>query len=200
MRFAAALLAVPALAFALGIAGHAVAQDAPTARVEVAEHSALGEHLVDGDGRTLYLFADTDLLDDETETVREGVRDASPRCDTSCTSAWPQLRSGDDPRAGPGVEEDLLYAAGEGMARQAVYNGWPLYRFAGDAEAGDALGQGIAPPDRQAFGGTWYAVAPNGTPIEASLPADDAGGEDEGAGEREGEDDDENEDGGGGYY
>ena len=36
---------------------------------------------------------------------------------------------------------------------------WPLYRFAGDQAPGDVNGQGS--------GGVWFAMAPDGTLIEA---------------------------------
>jgi len=36
---------------------------------------------------------------------------------------------------------------------------WPLYRFAGDHAPGDVNGQGS--------GGVWFAMAPDGTLIEA---------------------------------
>ena len=68
---------------------------------------------------------------------------------------------------------------------QVTYNGWPLYYYLGDMEAGVATGQGL--------GDNWYVLDATGTAIgqAAAAPADDAGGDD-GEGEDdggEGEDD-----------
>ena len=48
---------------------------------------------------------------------------------------------------------------------QVTYNDWPLYYFAGDAQAGDTNGQGV--------GDVWFAVDASGNAIKS-------GGGDEG--------------------
>lgn len=192
------------LAAALVLAAAAHAQQAgDPAQVEVAEHPELGEHLVDAQGRTLYLFAEEAALEAEPDTVREGLREATPNCFSSCTAVWPRVRSDGAPQAGAGVDADLLYVEEVRGTQQAVYNGWPLYRFASDTRRGDALGQAITPPSNQAFGGAWYAVAPDGTPITTELepPEDDAGEDGDGDGDGgDGGDGDDGDDDGGGYY
>ena len=45
---------------------------------------------------------------------------------------------------------------------QATYNGWPLYRFQGDAGKGEATGEKL-----KQFGGAWYLVTPDGKPAKA---------------------------------
>lgn len=120
-----------------------------SATVSVAPTS-LGDVLVDGDGRTLYLFTK-----DEGETST---------CTGGCASAWPALMVDGPPVAGTGVDEAQL---GTNAAGQVTYGGRPLYRYAQDAEAGDVTGQGV--------GGVWFAVDADGNPIEseASAPSND---------------------------
>jgi predicted lipoprotein with Yx(FWY)xxD motif len=51
--------------------------------------------------------------------------------------------------------------------RQVMLNGWPLYRYAGDAEPGQWEGQGVA--------GIWFAVQPDGEKnLNCLRPAGDA--------------------------
>lgn len=46
---------------------------------------------------------------------------------------------------------------------QVTYNGWPLYYFARDKQAGDTTGQGV--------GQVWYVVSPQGDQISAAQTA-----------------------------
>jgi predicted lipoprotein with Yx(FWY)xxD motif len=112
------------------------------ATVDVGD-TGLGEVLVDAEGKTLYLFTN----DQGTTT---GANDALQQ-------AWPPLtvESEDDVVAGEGVDEELLGTAAQADGRLWVtYNDHLLYRFGGDAAAGDTAGQGI--------GGVWFAVTPAG--------------------------------------
>jgi predicted lipoprotein with Yx(FWY)xxD motif len=108
--------------------------------------STLGQTLVDGQGRTLYLFkADT--------------ADRS-NCHGACASAWPPYLSSGAPQAGTGVTGGQLGTIpGDGGA-QVTYHGHPLYYYAGDSQPGDATGQGL-----DQFGAKWYVVAPDGVGI-----------------------------------
>ena len=42
-----------------------------------------------------------------------------------------------------------------------TYNGWPLYTYTGDVEAGQATGQAI-----DLNGGPWYVLRPSGAPLD----------------------------------
>ncbi|PSL08513.1 putative lipoprotein with Yx(FWY)xxD motif [Haloactinopolyspora alba] len=114
-------------------------------RVELAD-TPLGEILVDGDGRTLYLF---------TPDTPEG----SP-CDAECLANWPPLEG--DVEAGEGVDAELLgtFERDDGTV-QASYADWPLYYFAGDEASGDLNGQGV--------NDVWYVVDAEGNPVETPL-------------------------------
>ena len=113
------------------------------ATVMVATDPALGEYLVDADGRTLYLF-----------TQDQGTATA---CSGGCVDNWPPIVS-DTPTAGDGIDADQLATADGIEPNQVTYHDHLLYYFAGDQAAGDTNGVGI--PD-------WYAVDPAGNAIEA---------------------------------
>jgi predicted lipoprotein with Yx(FWY)xxD motif len=140
----------PALAVTL-LALPALAQDAAT--VAAAEGGGFGPHLVDGDGRPLYLFT--------TDTQGEGDA-ARISCSGECLDAWPLLTTTGDPVAGEGVEPQLLDTIMHDGERVVTYNGWPLYHFVRDQGADAPQGQDI-----QSFGGEWYLVTPEGTELHA---------------------------------
>ncbi len=129
------------------------ATDAPSvpvtgaATVNVAEVGTFGQALVDGEGRTLYLFTN--------DTQNSGTSS----CTGDCLVAWPPLFTDGDPVAGEGVDAALLgtIALPDGTT-QVTYNGWPLYYYAEDTASGDVNGQGV--------GGVWFVVSPTGEMIE----------------------------------
>jgi predicted lipoprotein with Yx(FWY)xxD motif len=110
--------------------------------------SKLGNILVDGKGRTLYLF--------------EADKRTSSTCDGACASAWPPLATTGKPTAGSGVSASKLGTTkrADGTA-EVTYNGHPLYTFSGDKAPGQTTGQGS-----QAFGAEWYALSAAGNTIE----------------------------------
>jgi len=143
---AAAALAVAALAVVLvsrsshAAGGPAARRPAPGADVRVAS-SRFGRILVDGRGRTLYLF----LQDHRGRSA----------CSRGCARVWPPLTVTGTPQAGPGVRAAKLHTVRRrDGARQVVYNGHPLYRMSADVRAGQIAGQ--------AFLGQWFVVSPAG--------------------------------------
>jgi predicted lipoprotein with Yx(FWY)xxD motif len=108
--------------------------------------SKLGRTLVDGQGRTLYLF--------EADSAGRSA------CHGACASAWPPYLSNGAPQAGNGVAGGQLGTIpGDGGA-QVTYHGHPLYHHAGDSRPGDTTGQGL-----DQFGARWFVVAPDGDEI-----------------------------------
>jgi predicted lipoprotein with Yx(FWY)xxD motif len=95
--------------------------------------------LVDGQGRTLYLF--------------EKDQGTTSACVNACAKAWPAFMG--TATAGAGANASLLGAANG----QVTYNGHLLYYFAADKAAGDANGIGIP---------SWYTVAPDGNKVDKS--------------------------------
>jgi predicted lipoprotein with Yx(FWY)xxD motif len=108
----------------------------------------VGSALVDGQGRTLYLF--------------EADKGSTSTCGGACASIWPPAKASGKPTAGPGVDAAKLGTTRRGDGTlEVTYNGHPLYRYAPDAKAGDATGQGL-----NQFGAKWYVLAASGTKID----------------------------------
>jgi predicted lipoprotein with Yx(FWY)xxD motif len=144
MRRALAAIAVAGLALALAGTGLA-AGGAATVKTR---HGKLGTFLVDGKGRTLYLF--------------EKDKTKKSRCSGSCAVAWPPLTTTGKPQAAGSAKASLLGTSkrSDGTT-QVTYNGHPLYRFVQDKKAGDTKGEGV-----DAFGAEWYVLSPSGKKIE----------------------------------
>jgi predicted lipoprotein with Yx(FWY)xxD motif len=119
--------------------------------------SNLGEVLVNAQGRTVYLFG-----------ADNGTKSA---CSGTCAVNWPPLITSGTPTVGKGASTSLVgTATRSGGETQVIYNGHPLYLFAGDQKAGDTNGQGVT-----AFGGTWYALTSAGNQVAATSPSTGAG-------------------------
>jgi predicted lipoprotein with Yx(FWY)xxD motif len=129
-------LAVLALAATSTAAGHA-------ARLKT-HKTQKGTILVDGKGRTLYLF-------------RKDTKDKS-HCSDACAADWPPLLTTGRPKVSGLVRKSLLGTTKRSDGKtQVTYGGHPLYLYVGDVKAGDVNGQGVF-----AFGARWYAVTPSG--------------------------------------
>ena len=140
------LIALAAAALVALTAGASVHAAGGTAAVKT-RHAKLGTVLVDGSGRTLYLFR----------------KDKSTRstCSGACATDWPPLLTTGKPAASGSARKALLGTSTRSDGRtQVTYNGHPLYRFSGDHKAGDTTGQGVS-----AFGARWYAVGAAGKRI-----------------------------------
>jgi predicted lipoprotein with Yx(FWY)xxD motif len=158
MRKLLVLIPIAALALA-GSSATATGKpaSAPVATASAAKHAvvktrstSLGTILVDSRGRTLYLF--------RKDTGRRS------QCSGACASAWPPLITRQKPRArGAARQSKLSTSRRANGARQVLYKGHPLYRYAFDSAPGDTNGQGVL-----AFGAHWYVMAPSGKAITSS--------------------------------
>jgi predicted lipoprotein with Yx(FWY)xxD motif len=109
-----------------------------------AASTKLGMVLVDGSGRTLYLF--------EKDQPNQST------CSGACAAAWPVDHSSGPPKAGSGVQASLLGTINRSdNTTQVTYNHHPLYYYSGDSQAGQQNGQGL-----NNFGAAWFVVAPAG--------------------------------------
>ena len=111
-------------------------------------NGALGVYLVDGQGRTLYMF------DADTEEGKSA-------CYGGCATAWPPLTTTGAPTASGSTAGDKLKTITRtDGSKQVVYGEYPLYYFDKDTAAGQT--------DGQAVGGTWWVVGSDGEPIKTA--------------------------------
>jgi predicted lipoprotein with Yx(FWY)xxD motif len=139
---AAAALSLAGLGSALA-AGHSTRP----ATVSTAR-TGLGRIIVDGRGRTLYLF--------------EKDRRGRSACSGTCAVYWPPLLTHGKPRAAGGARQSRLGTIRRpNGSRQVTYAGHPLYRYVQDTRRGQTSGEGS-----QLFGAGWDALTPAGKKIE----------------------------------
>ncbi|WP_406457774.1 SCO0930 family lipoprotein [Streptomyces sp. NBC_00876] len=123
-------------------------------QLAVRDSERLGKVVTDGEGFTLYRFD------------KGAASPPTSNCEGDCAKAWPPLPAG-NVTAAAGTDAALIgkVTRADGT-RQLTLAGWPVHRYAKDAEPGDAQGQGA--------GGTWFAVAPDGK--KAAVNADGPSG------------------------
>jgi predicted lipoprotein with Yx(FWY)xxD motif len=122
------------------------APPAQAATVAIA-NSSVGNILVNGQGRTVYMFSP----DSATTSA----------CSGACATFWPPVTVHGTPTAGSGANASLVgtIKRSDGTT-QVTYNHHPLYTFQQDQKAGDTKGQGV-----QAFGGGWHVLSPAGAQV-----------------------------------
>ena len=124
------------------------ASSAPTATVALASNPKLGQILVDGNGRKLYLFV--------------ADKGTSSTCYGACATYWPPLLTGEAPVAGTGVTASLLGTTKRtDGTTEVTYAGHPLYYVVTDHNPGDATGQAV-----NNFGAAWFVVGVDGNKIQ----------------------------------
>jgi predicted lipoprotein with Yx(FWY)xxD motif len=106
--------------------------------------SGLGKVVVDGNGRTVYVF------DKDTS--------GKSNCEGDCLAMWPAVAAGDGTPQLDGIDASMVttITRSDG-SKQLAIGGLPLYVFASDAKAGDAKGQ--------AYGGIWWVIGADGQKI-----------------------------------
>jgi predicted lipoprotein with Yx(FWY)xxD motif len=111
--------------------------------LSVARNDTVGTTVVDGKGFTLYRF--------DRDTSSPSVSN----CAGACAKAWPPVRFTPKLRL-KGIGRRLIgnIMTKDGIC-QATLGGRPLYRYGKDTGPGQSNGQGV--------GGTWFAVAPDGS-------------------------------------
>jgi predicted lipoprotein with Yx(FWY)xxD motif len=115
--------------------------------------SSLGRILVDGRGRTLYLFAKD--------------RRGKSSCTGQCAVYWPPLIASAKWLAVAGAKQSLLGTTKRADGRlQLTYNHHPLYAFVKDMAKGQTNGEEV-----DAFGAEWYAISAAGAKVEKAAEA-----------------------------
>ena len=121
--------------------------------------SGLGRVLVDGRGRTLYLFAKD--------------KHGKSACSGKCASFWPPLITSGKPLATAGAKTSLLGTTRRADGRlQVTYNHHPLYTFVSDTRKGQTNGEEV-----DAFGAEWYALSAAGAKVEKNDTTTSSGGD-----------------------
>ena len=144
MRRVKIVIAVLALALVATVATSFAASSGTSVK---AAKSRFGKIVVDGRGRTLYLF--------KKDTKGHSA------CNGACASYWPPLLTSAKPVAAAGAKQSLLGTIRRSDGKkQVTYGGHPLYRFVQDAKPGQIKGQ-----DTHFFGGGWYVVSPAGKQV-----------------------------------
>lgn len=119
------------------------------ATIAVATKEPFGPHLVDSQGRSIYVL----------EGNRTGAAPAAePKtCTDACLEAWPPVLTQGVPNAGAQVDSSKLGTVTSRAGVQVTYAGWPLYYYVGDRQPGSTSGHELH--DRW---GEWYLLAPSG--------------------------------------
>jgi predicted lipoprotein with Yx(FWY)xxD motif len=121
--------------------------------VQIAETDLYGPILVDSQCRSLYAFM-SDV-------------DGEPTCVDECAEEWPPLfvTGNEVPPLADELDPGLFSVVEHADGPMLKVGDWPLYYFEHDTAPGDTNGQGVG-PGGEGFGGLWWLVAPDGTPIE----------------------------------
>jgi predicted lipoprotein with Yx(FWY)xxD motif len=121
-------------------------------KLGVASLPKVGAVLVNGQGRTLYVF-----IPDHAKKVT---------CVGGCASIWPPLTvaAGQKPAITSPVQAKLVSSDPDPSGGQVVtYNGWPLYLYVADPGPGTDHGEGV-----NSSGGLWYAIRPTGALVRST--------------------------------
>src|SRR5436309_14088614 len=111
-------------------------------------NTALGRVLVDGRGRTLYLFGKD--------------KQGRSACSGKCAGFWSPLIASGKPLATAGAKASLLGTTKRtDGSLQVTYNHHPLYTFVKDTRKGQTNGEEL-----DVFGAEWYAVSAAGAKVE----------------------------------
>ena len=107
--------------------------------------SDFGRIVANGRGKAFYLF--------------DKERLGRSECYGACAMAWPPVFAGGRPRAGKGIEPDLIGTTRRRSGRrQLTYDGQPMYYYVHDAP-GRVLCHDVVE-----FGGRWLVIRPDGRP------------------------------------
>ena len=139
------------LVFLSGCKGDEPITPSLTTEVKLTEHSTLGSILVDGNGYSLYFFAN------DTK--------GTSACTDGCLDTWPIFYV-ESLEVGSGLNgSDFAEITREDGSKQTTYKGWPLYYYAPESdgqleEAGATGGEGV--------NSVWYVAKPDYTIMMAN--------------------------------
>ncbi len=114
-------------------------QDPIVNQVQLRNDGTFGQVMTDADGFTLYFFAPDS--------------DGNSNCAGGCIDAWPVFNPSELTLDDGLSADDFGSITRDDGATQTTFKGWPLYRFANDAAAGDINGDGS--------GSVWFVAKPD---------------------------------------
>jgi predicted lipoprotein with Yx(FWY)xxD motif len=125
-------------------------------KLATADVGDFGKVVVDGAGRTLYVF------DKDTASPSKS------NCEGDCLAKWPAVAAGTGTPQLDGVDASLVgtVTRSDGT-KQVTLAGLPLYLFANDTKAGDAKGQAV--------GDVWWVVGADGKKITKQAASGNSG-------------------------
>jgi len=111
------------------------------------------------------------LTNSKGSTLYWFVPDTSTKsnCNGSCIHYWPPVAG--PVTAGSGVTGTLSTITRSNGAKQATWNGHPLYTYIGDTGPGTDKGNGL-----NLSGGVWHAIILTGNAAPAASPSAGGGG------------------------
>jgi len=116
------------------------------AAVTTVEDAALGQPVLAVSGRVVYVHLSS------TGTLAP--------CTGACLTIWPAVDASAVPSVSPAASGAHLGTTTQaGAVRVLTVNGRPVFYFSKDTGS-SASGEGIT-----SFGGTWYVLSPNGSPV-----------------------------------
>jgi predicted lipoprotein with Yx(FWY)xxD motif len=122
-------------------------------KLATADVANFGKVVVDGNGRTLYVF------DSDTASPSKS------NCDGECAALWPPAKAGTAAPQLDGVDASLVGTVTRtDGSKQLTLAGSPLYQYAPDTKPGDGKGQGVL--------GTWWVVGADGKKITTAAGGD----------------------------
>ena len=154
---AATTLLAATVPFASGATSKKAHTSAAAVTVSTKTVKGLGTILVNGKGRTLYMFVPD--------------KDKKVTCVSTCAKVWPPLFGSKGVAKGSAKQSLLGADKDPAGGRVITYKGWPLYLYLGDPKAGVAYGQAL-----NANGGLWYVMSPSGAIIKHKAGKGGGGG------------------------
>lgn len=139
-----------------GLYGSGTSSTATTAPTATTGSAASGGAVVKTASVTVKGSSKTVLTDAKGMTLYYFTRDTANQsaCTGGCAGTWPPLlASGSGAPTSATTLPGNLSAFDGGNGHQVVYNGHPLYTYAGDTAAGQANGEGV--------GGVWFVATPD---------------------------------------
>lgn len=128
-----------ALIFAASLGAIGLVQGARAQSISVTLLDGAGPALADPDGWTLYTW--------------DGDEPGWSNCYDACAMVWPPYLMDTDPVAPSSFPGTLGLIERLDGTWQVTFDGWPLYYYLGDAQPGDASGEGS-----MGFDARWYVV------------------------------------------